>query len=332
MDENKLYPLKFKPIIKDLIWGGNKLGSVLGKKVKPDTKAGESWEISGVQGNLSVVSEGWLKGNNIEEIVEIYMGDLVGEKVYDRFGVEFPLLIKFIDAADDLSIQVHPDDELAKERHNAYGKTEMWYVMDAESNSKLIVGFNQEMDADKYQDAIAAGNLPEYMNFEEVKEGSVFFMPAGRVHAIGKGILLAEIQQCSHITYRLFDWNRKDKNGKGRELHTELALDAIDFSNTDSYQTDYKKPTEGQAILADCPYFHTNLLCTKTQLNRVYYNLDSFVIYMCTKGEAEIITITDKQSTKLQKGEVCLLPAIFKDVDIKSIGTEELNLLEIYIP
>jgi len=231
-----LYPLKFKPIFKDKIWGGNKIKTLLNKDFSPLPNCGESWEISGVQDEISVVSNGFLIGNNLQELIEIYMGDLVGDQVYQKYGIEFPLLIKFIDAHDDLSIQVHPNDKLAMQRHNAYGKTEMWYIIDADRGAKLISGFNTEVTKDAYIKHLENNTLNLILNYEEVKAGDVFFMPAGRVHAIGKGILLTEIQQTSDITYRIYDYNRKGTDGKPRELHTSLALDAIDFKSYDNYR------------------------------------------------------------------------------------------------
>jgi mannose-6-phosphate isomerase len=237
MDTNKsLYPLQFTPIFKGYIWGGTRLITDLGKKTKMKPCA-ESWEISSVPGNVSVVSNGFLKENNLQELIEVYMGDLVGDSIYERFGTEFPVLIKFIDALDDLSIQVHPDDRLAYERHGTNGKTEMWYVMESGRDSGLIVGFNQEMDREKYLKALNDKKLKDIMNFEKVAPGDVFFMPAGRVHAIGKDILLAEIQQTSDLTYRIYDWERVGADGNLREIHTELALDAIDYNLYDDYKT-----------------------------------------------------------------------------------------------
>ncbi|HER08916.1 MAG TPA: mannose-6-phosphate isomerase, partial [Bacteroides sp.] len=204
--ERKLYPLKFKPILKDKIWGGSRLREVLGKEASD--RAGESWEISGVSGDISVVENGFLAGNDLTELVEVYMGDLVGEHIYEQFGLEFPLLIKFIDANDFLSIQVHPGDELARERHNSFGKTEMWYIVEAEADGQLIAGFNREMDRDTYLEHLQRGTLKEIVNFERVKKGDIYYMPSGRIHAIGAGVLLAEIQQTSDVTYRIYDWDR----------------------------------------------------------------------------------------------------------------------------
>ncbi|MDF1549873.1 MAG: class I mannose-6-phosphate isomerase, partial [Bacteroidales bacterium] len=254
-----LYPLKFAPVLKEKIWGGQKLSELLGKKARNDTKIGESWEISCVAGDISKVSNGFLEGNSLQELIEVYMSDLIGEQVYLKFGEEFPLLIKFIDAQDVLSIQVHPDDEVAKERHNAYGKTEMWYVLQADEDAELISGFKNDTDKQTYLTALQSGNLSELLNAEKVKEGDVFFIPAGRVHAIGRGIMLAEIQQTSDITYRIYDWGRVDDDGKPRELHTELAKDVIDFKACDSYRTDYKLVKNETKNLVSCKYFVTNI-------------------------------------------------------------------------
>ncbi|WP_321306378.1 type I phosphomannose isomerase catalytic subunit [Marinifilum fragile] len=323
-----LYPLKFQPILKDKIWGGNKLKTVLNKDFAPLPNAGESWEISGVEGDISVVSNGNLAGNNLEELIEIYMGDLVGDKVYDQFGMEFPLLIKFIDANDVLSIQVHPDDELSKERHNAFGKTEMWYVIEADKGSELIVGFNQEVDKAKYVAKLEEGKLEEILNNEPVKKGSCFFIPAGRVHAIGKGILLAEIQQTSDVTYRMYDWNRTDYLGNPRELHTELAVDAIDYSFEKKYRTDYETEINKTTELVRCPYFTTNTLEFDKQIEKDYSQLDSFVIYMCLDGNFTIES-EDGITTEVTKGETILIPAALENVILFPKGKTE--ILEVYI-
>ncbi|MCF6358465.1 MAG: class I mannose-6-phosphate isomerase, partial [Draconibacterium sp.] len=236
---NGLYPLKFKPILLDKIWGGDRINTILNKDLGELPNCGESWEISGVEGNISLVENGFLAGNNLQEIIEIYMGDLVGDSVFKKFGEEFPLLIKFIDAQQDLSIQVHPNDELSKKRHNAYGKTEMWYIIDAKEDALINSGFEGEVTKEQYLKYVEKGNLTDLLHFDKVVEGDVFFIPAGRVHAIGKGVLVAEIQQTSDVTYRIFDYNRKDDKGNLRELHTKLAVDAIDFSYLEEYKTKY---------------------------------------------------------------------------------------------
>lgn len=323
-----LYPLKFNPILKDKIWGGSKLKTVLNKDFSPLPNAGESWEISGVEGDVSVVSNGFLEGNNLEELIEIYMGDLVGDHVYENFGIEFPLLIKFIDANDVLSIQVHPDDVLSKERHNAFGKTEMWYVIEADKGSELIVGFNQKVDKDTYIKKLEEGRLEEILNNEPVAKGSCFFIPAGRVHAIGKGILLAEIQQTSDVTYRIYDFNRTDDKGTPRELHTELAVDAIDYSFEKKYKTEYQSEINKTSELVRCPYFTTNLLEFDQPVEKNYIDLDSFVIYMCLEGAFEI-SYGEGEKIDVQKGETVLIPASLDDLILKPL--QKTQLLEVYI-
>ena len=323
-----LYPLKFTPIYKDKIWGGDKIRQLLNKDYGNLPNCGESWELSGVEGNVSVVSNGYLAGNTLEELVEVYMGDLVGDKTYEKYGIEFPLLIKFIDANDDLSIQVHPDDEMSAARHNAFGKTEMWYVMQADQGAKLQSGFNTQVDKDLYLKKLENAELTEILNFEEVSAGDVFFIPAGRVHAIGKGILLAEIQQTSDVTYRIYDYDRRDDKGNLRELHTDLALDAIDFTLFPEYKTNYKPQINESVELASCPYFTTNVLEVNSAIEKDYNNLDSFVIYICLEGE--LIVETESGAEKVQKGETILIPASIESVLIKPV-TPLVKLLEVYI-
>lgn len=323
-----LYPLKFTPIFKDKIWGGNKIKTVLNKDYGDLPNCGESWELSGVEDNVSVVSNGFLAGNTLEELIEVYMGDLVGDQVFDNFGIEFPLLIKFIDANDDLSIQVHPDDELAKKRHDAFGKTEMWYVMQADAGSKLQSGFNQEVDQEKYLEKLEKNELTDILNFEEVAAGDVYFIPAGRVHAIGKGILLAEIQQTSDVTYRIYDYDRRDDQGNPRELHTDLALDAIDYSIIPEYKTKYKLVPNESVELVKCNYFTTNLLELNTTVEKDYNQLDSFVIYICLEGE--LVIETESGSETVQKGETLLIPAAIENVLLKPVSAS-VKLLEVYI-
>ena len=322
-----LYPIKFEPICLEKIWGGNRLKTLLNKRY--DTKnCGESWEISGVEGNISVVANDFLKGNDLNELMEIYMGDLVGDKVYERFGNEFPLLIKFIDAQDDLSIQVHPNDELSKERHNAFGKTEMWYVLDAAEGALINSGFNQPVDKEKYLEYLENGELIDLLKYDEVKVGDVFFIPAGRVHAIGKGSMVAEIQQTSDVTYRIFDYNRKDDKGNERELHTELALDAIDFSYLDEYKTKYKTELNKSVEIVKCKYFTTNIIELNQPVEKDYSLLDSFVIYINLEGDFEIET--DEGTVNVGKGETILIPASLEIIKLNPAG-EKVKLLEVYI-
>ncbi len=323
-----LYPLKFETICLEKIWGGNRLKELLNKKYNTNN-CGESWEISGVEGNISVVSNGFLKGNNLSEVIEIYMGDLVGDKVYEKFGLEFPLLIKFIDAQDDLSIQVHPNDELSKERHNAFGKTEMWYVLDASYGALINSGFNQPVDKEKYLEYLNKGKLTELLKYDEAKVGDVFFIPAGRVHAIGKGSMVAEIQQTSDVTYRIFDYNRKDDQGNERELHTELALDAIDFSYLDDYKTRYSTEVNRSSEIVSCQYFTTNILEFDQPVEKDYSLNDSFVIYINLEGDFEIITEEGNES--VSKGETILVPASLEIIKLKPLNGK-VKLLEVYVP
>lgn len=321
-----LYPFKFNAILKERIWGGTKLKDVLNKDATGET-IGESWELSDVKGEPSVVAKGALKGKTLQELSETFQEELLGSKVYETFGTKFPLLIKYIDAQKDLSIQVHPNDALAKERHNSFGKTEMWYVMQADEGAKLMVGFNQEVTKEQYQEHLENNTLTQILNFEPVKKGDVFFLPTGRIHAIGGGILLAEIQQTSDITYRIYDWNRVDANGNSRELHTALALDAIDYSYYKNYKTNYQELPNQITNLVDCPYFTTNLLPFIGELSLNHHDKDSFVIYLCVKGNVTLSTETYEE--QLKQGETLLLPACIKN--IKVMAKEASELLEVYI-
>lgn len=321
-----LYPLKFNPIFKERIWGGSKLQTMLQKNSSGDT-IGESWEISDVKGAPSIVSKGAFQGKTLQELCETFQEAFLGKKVYNTFGTKFPLLIKYIDAKSNLSIQVHPNDELAQKRHNSFGKTEMWYVMQADEKAELIVGFNQEVSKKDYQTHVKNNTLTEILNFEKVKKGDVYFLPTGRIHAIGGGIVLAEIQQTSDITYRIYDWNRVDAQGNSRELHTALALDAIDYTLHNNYKTEYTSETNEKSTIVDCPYFTTNLLPFQGKVSLNHEDKDSFVIYMCVKGNVSFQT--ENHTETLAFGETLLLPACIKKATVTATETSE--LLEIYI-
>ncbi|MDR2466778.1 MAG: class I mannose-6-phosphate isomerase [Prevotellaceae bacterium] len=323
----ELYPLKFKPIYKERIWGGEKLKSVIKRHPENDKKIGESWELSSVEGDLSIVANGFLEGNDIRELTEIYMGDLVGEKIYEKFGIEFPLLFKLIDSAERLSVQVHPNDDFALERHRAYGKTEMWYVLDADENSRIYVGFNRRIDSDEFRTRTANGSLTEVINVEDAKPGDVFFLPAGRIHAIGEGLLIAEIQQTSDVTYRIYDWGRENNPATAREMHTELAEDVIDYEPCRTYKTRYAAKTEGVSELAKCSYFTVNLLSASKPTERDYSALDSFVVYMCAEGAA--LLECDGITESISKGETVLIPALTDSVNI--VPEPSAKLLEVYV-
>ena len=327
MSNTDLYPLKFIPILKPTIWGGQKLGAILNKPIGNSDAYGESWEISGVEGDISVVKEGALQGKTLNAIINKYKGGLIGNKVYQQFGEKFPLLIKFIDANQDLSIQVHPDDALAKKRHNSYGKTEMWYVIDAEKNATLISGFNKETNKEEYLKSFNSGKLTELLNKEHVTNDDVFFLPAGRVHTIGKGLMIAEIQQTSDITYRIYDFDRVDKDGNKRELHVEEALDAIDFNYYDDYKTAYDQ-TRKQVELATSKYFICNRILSQSAITKNYSTIDSFIILMALEGAGELET--NAGVYQYNKGDTYLIPANINEVTISPESSSK--ILEIYLP
>lgn len=318
--------LKFEPILKEKIWGGEKLIQQLNKK-SDKTNIGESWEISDVNEDISVVAKGTLQGKTLNDLIIEYKEDLVGGKVYNYFGNKFPLLIKFIDAAKPLSLQVHPNDFIAKKRHNSLGKTEMWYVLDADKGGDIIIGFSEETNKKSFSEFLAKGKELQQLNIDAVKHGDAYLVPAGRIHAIGAGVLLAEIQETSDITYRVSDWNRKDANGNLRELHIDLALDAIDYSAKSNYKEEYIKRKNIPTNIVKCKYFTTNFLHLTANYKANHTKKDSFVIYMCVKGQAEFHLKDTKEI--LRMGETLLVPALLKEFEICPKATVE--LLEIYI-
>ncbi|NOY50410.1 MAG: mannose-6-phosphate isomerase [Chlorobi bacterium] len=324
---NGLYPMKFKPVFKDKIWGGQKIKTSLGIDFGDLPNCGEAWMMSGVEGNQTLVDNGFLAGNELNEIVEIYMGELVGDRVFDRFGNEFPLLIKFIHSNDWLSIQVHPDDELARKRNIGFGKTEMWYMLDADDDATLIAGFNKKTDKEQYVHHLENKTLKEILNFEKVKKGDVFYIPAGRVHALGPGCLLAEIQQTSDTTYRIYDWDRIDANGMYREIHTEEALDAIDFAYHEEYKTKYDNKMNQTNQIVDSEYFTTRIINLDKAVIKNYTELDSFVIYIVTEGGLTIKW--DGGEIGVAKGETLLVPASIDNLAINP--SMESSLLEVFV-
>ena len=312
----KFYPLTFTPILKDRIWGGTKLKSYLNKSIVSET-TGESWEISTVPGDISVVASGVFEGKNINEIIDLHPTEILGKSVIARFGKQFPLLFKFIDAKEDLSIQLHPNDELAKERHNSFGKTEMWYVMQADEASRLVVGFKNDSNQQEYLEKLADKKLISLLEEYPVKKGDVFFLETGTIHAIGAGVVLAEIQQTSDVTYRIYDWDRVDVNGKGRELHTELALEAINYYKTHS-KIDYFEEPNHSSVVVDCPYFKTNIIALQ---DRFIWkkSKDAFTVFMCTNGQFELIL--NGEIMRYQMGDTILIPAIIDHLTLKGKAT-----------
>lgn len=326
-----LYPIRFTPLLKERIWGGKTLlaNAKQGKAKKIDATQpyGESWELSAVKGDESVVANGFLKRNNIEEIIEVYMGNLIGDKIYEKYGLTFPLLIKSLDCHDVLSVQVHPDDELAAERHNSYGKTEMWYIVDAEPGAFIYIGFNRkDITREEYIAAINEGRLPELLNKVEVKPGDTFFIPAGTIHALGKGVVVLEIQQTSDVTYRVYDWERVDDNGNPRELHTALAVDAIDFaSDKDKCIMRYEAKKNASTQMVKCDYFTTNIVELEGEAERELESIDSFVLYICAEGEADVCMGDNKEH--LEPFDLVMIPA--EADSVKLCGNAK--LLEVYI-
>lgn len=322
-----LYPLKFKPILKHIIWGGDEITKFKNLD-KDETGVGESWEISAVEDNVSVVENGELANTPLDVLIGEAKEKLVGKKNFDKFGNKFPLLIKFIDARDDLSIQVHPNDEMAKKRHNSFGKTEMWYIVKAEKGASIYSGFKDKISPEQYVEKIADHTFTDTLEKHYVQGGDVYFMPAGRVHAIGSGCFVAEIQQTSNITYRIYDYNRKDKEGNTRELHTELAKDAIDYTVYDSYKTKYESTPNETNKLVSCEYFTTNLLELDKPFEKDTSTIDSFIIYMCLEGTCEL---EDNKQNKItiSRGETILVPADTKHVVIAP--TSKTKLLETFV-
>lgn len=318
-----LYPLQFIPQLKEKVWGGNKLHTIL-NKVK-GTKLGESWEISGVEDAISVVAFGSLKGNSLKQLITVYGSQLLGEKVMKQYGA-FPLLFKFIDAAEDLSIQLHPDDALAQKRHKSLGKTEMWYVLQADENARLLLGFKDEINKQQYLKSLEAGTLADTIHSQKVAKGDSFFVAPGTIHAIGAGVLLAEIQQTSDVTYRVYDWNRPDIDGNLRELHTELALDAINFSKTNALL--HYEDIENEVVpICDSPYFHVSKLKYTKSFSRDYNAIDSFVVYMCVEGTTRLRY--GEELFNLNKGESILIPASIKEIHFETL---QVTILEIFVP
>ena len=318
---------KFKPILKSMLWGGEKLIPYKGLE-SDKTSVGESWEISGVKGNESIVAEGPDAGMSLPELIARDKASLLGKSNYERFGKEFPLLIKFIDARQDLSIQVHPNDKLAWERHQSKGKTEMWYVVDADPGSRLRSGFAKSVTPDEYEQSIADNTITDLLQEYDIHAGDVFFLPAGRIHSIGAGAFIAEIQQTSNITYRIYDFNRCDDNGNPRELHTEMSKAAIDYTVLPDYRTYYDAQPDTLSQLVSCRYFTTSILKPTKAYDFELDGLDSFVILICTKGNGTV-TDNDGNSVTVRQGESILIPATATSLHIVPEG--ELELLTSWI-
>ncbi len=318
----KRYPLQFQPILKERIWGGAKLKSLLNKPISSDI-TGESWEISTVENEVSCIANGFYKGKSLLELINEYPNEVLGNSVYEKFGKQFPLLFKYLDAREDLSIQVHPNDELADSRHNSFGKTEMWYVMQADLNSNLIVGFKEKSSSEEYLKNLESKTILSLLDTKAVQKGDVFFLETGTVHAIGAGTVIAEIQQTSDITYRIYDFDRVDSNGNTRELHVDLALDAINYDVVTA-EKKYSKLNNTSNEVVHCSYFTTNFI-PLTERITVSKNKNSFTVYMCVEGAFTLVYQGETYQYKV--GDTVLIPASLSEYEIA--GTA--SLLEIYI-
>lgn len=318
----KIYPLTFIPILKEKIWGGNKLKYLLNKPIISNS-TGESWEISTVEGNVSIVNQGVYIGKSLNDLIALFPEELLGKSTYKRFGKQFPLLFKYIDATEDLSIQVHPNDALAQKRHQTFGKTEMWYIVQADPGARLIVGFKEKSNVSEYLQHLSDKTLLSFLNQEHVFEGDTFFIETGIIHAIGAGVVLAEIQQTSDITYRIYDWDRVDDKGNERELHLDLALEAINYDDTNT-KKEYTSIENKGSELVSCPFFTINRLLLNGLLK---YQKDeaSFVVYMCIEGSFQILYNEIRYDYK--KGDTILLPASLTKYTLEGKAT----LLEISI-
>lgn len=320
----QVYPIKFNPILKEKIWGGNKLKNVLGKDTDK-SNVGESWEVSDVNGNISVVNNGVYKGLNLKELIKNHKSNFLGTHNFENFGYNFPLLIKFLDAQTDLSVQVHPDNDMAKKYHNSFGKTEMWYIMDSDKNADIVLGLKNKNTDPEVLNHINSENVDSIFNRELVTKGDSYFIPAGKIHAIGAGVLAAEIQQTSDITYRVYDWDREDDNGQKRELHTKLAEQATKQFDSNG-KSDYKLKANNKSNLVSCEYFTTNILDISMPQEKNYADLDSFVIFMCVDGDATVSV--GEHTETIKTGETIILPA---QTDNVVFDSNNAKLLEVYI-
>ena len=318
----KFYPLQFQPILKDRIWGGTKLRDYLNKPISSEI-TGESWEISTVENDVSIISNGIFAGKSLNELINEFPEQVLGTRVYKKFGKQFPLLFKYLDAREDLSIQVHPNDELAAKRHNSFGKTEMWYVMQADEDAKLIVGFKEKASQKQYVEHLKNKTLIDILDVKKVKKGDVFFLETGTIHAIGAGIVIAEIQQTSDVTYRLYDFDRVDANGNTRELHVDLALDAINYDVVKS-EKKYSKVENVSNEIIECPFFKTNFIPLDGTIVLVNDG-NSFLVYMCVEGKFELEY--NNQIYSYKTGDTILIPAKMDEFEIHG----KASLLEIYI-
>lgn len=322
-------PILFEPNLHTLVWGGHRLKPMKGLPAD-DEPIGESWELSAVPSSQSIIANGQWRGMLLGDVVSQFPVEIMGKANTERYQGNFPLLVKFIDAERDLSIQVHPDDKLAAERHGKMGKTEMWYIIDAKPGAALYSGFKKQITKEEYKQRVADGTICDVLARHEVHKGDVFYIPAGRVHAICGGILLAEVQQSSDVTYRIFDYNRLGLDGKPRELHTELAVDAIDFQVQKDYYTHYRRSFNHPEPVIESPFFKVKILKVSRSFHRKMFKYDTFVIYMCLKGSCIIRMRGDNSEISLDENTTCLIPASCANYDVIP-RYKHTELLEVYI-
>jgi mannose-6-phosphate isomerase len=313
-----LYPLLFEPNLHIVVWGGERLTKWKG--LPDQDHIGESWEVSAVESSPSVVSNGDFAGKTLIETVAVAPDEILGRSVAKRYGGKMPLLVKFIDARNDLSIQVHPNDEMAQREHGKLGKSEMWYVLDAEPGACIYAGFKKKLSADEYKRMVEEGSIVEALAKHEAHAGDVFYIPAGRVHAICSGILLAEIQQSSDVTYRIFDYNRPGLDGKPRELHTEYASQALNYKVERKYRTDYAVRNNRANLIMESRFFSARVTEIDKIIHRNLLKYDSFIITMCLKGDCVIKVRQSGDEVMLKEGFSCLIPAAVADYDVRPLN------------
>ena len=325
----KYYPLLFQPNLHEVVWGGNKLRPYKG--MEPTTEPiGESWEVSAVPSSTSIISNGEWKGKDLISVINEHPEDILGKSVNQKYQGKLPLLVKFIDAKKDLSIQVHPNDEMAMREHGKMGKSEMWYIIKADEGAHLYAGFKQSITPYEYQKRVEDGSITDVLACHQVKTGDVFYLPAGRVHAICGGIMLAEVQQSSDVTYRIYDYNRPGIDGKPRELHTELAAKALDFHVEENYRTEYTDNSNKAIQIIDSPYFDVRVMEVSKPFHRDLRKYDSFIISMCMEGDCVIKVRSTGDEIILKQGYSTLIPAAIADYDVIPLK-ETTRLLDAFI-
>jgi len=325
----QLYPFLFKPNFHITVWGGNQLRPYKGLEPSEEP-IGESWEVSAVPSSISVIANGAYAGEDLISVIEKDPAMILGEAVNAKYDGELPLLVKFIDAKQDLSIQVHPNDEMAMREHGKKGKSEMWYIIKADEGARIYAGFKKQITPEEYRQRVADGTIVEVLADHQVKPGDVFYLPAGRVHSIGGGIMLAEVQQTSDLTYRIFDYNRPGLDGKPRELHTELAAKALDYRVEENYRTEYSKTLDQASQIMDTPHFSVRVIDLTKPMHRDMMMYDSFIIAMCMEGSCKIHMRSTGEEIILNEGNSTMIPAEIADYDVTQIN-ESARILEAFI-